>query len=91
MKTNVKKIVMPMAVITVAITGAFASNFSKQNKSALVDRVGYIKSGSTCTPTQTICSTDFNLQMCTDGINPILYDWNGTNCENHLFHKVIVP
>lgn len=79
-----------MFVVVIAIAGAFASNRSNQSEKALVDRLGYIKSGEICTPTTVMCSTDFHENLCSDGVN-FLFDWNGTSCEEALYRRVITP
>lgn len=74
-----------MVVALVAIAGAFASNLSKQDNAALVDRQGHIRVGTQCLPTPVICTTDFG-PVCSDGTN-ILYDWNGSSCPMPLYRK----
>lgn len=76
-----------MVVALIAIAGAFASNLSSQDNSALVDRQGYIKDGDQCTPVSVTCSTIFNAMMCTSG-STILFDWNGESCPLPLYRKV---
>lgn len=87
MKTKIKKIVLPMVVALIAIAGAFASNLSSKDSTALVDRIGYVRSGVTCTPSAKTCTTDMNPFICTNA-EGILYDWNGTACPLHLYEKL---
>lgn len=88
MKTKIKKIIMPMLIAIIAIASAFANNQSHQDDSALVDKIGFIRVGMECTSTPIVCSTIPNPFVCSDGINPILYDWNGTGCPLNLYRKI---
>tara|TARA_R110000868_G_scaffold399620_3_gene673562 strand:+ start:742 stop:1005 length:264 start_codon:yes stop_codon:yes gene_type:complete len=86
MKKRIAKLAMPLAAILLAMGGAFAGT-SGENGDAVADRTGYIKNGVQCTPTAITCSTVFNPQQCSDGINQ-LYDLNGTSCPLPLYKKV---
>lgn len=85
MKTKIKKIILPMIIVLIAIAGSFASNQSKKENTMLADRIGYIRIGTLCVPTSVICTTNLG-PLCTDGTN-ILYDWNGTDCALPLYRK----
>lgn len=81
------KLALPILAIAIATGAAFASAPSAKSGAALVDRTGYTRTSVTnCTPTPITCSTEFNIQMCTNG-SATLYDWNGTSCPSALFHK----
>ncbi len=83
---KIKKIVLPMVVVSIAIAGAFASNLSHKVDNQLTDRIGYVKLGEVCIATNVIC-TDVFVQLCTSG-SSILYDLNGTDCPIPLYRKI---
>jgi hypothetical protein len=87
MKTKVKKFVLLLGVVIIAISGAFANSISRQDKTALMDRIGFLNLNGNCFPTSIVCSVDFSPYICTDGIN-MLYDWNGTACPLVLYRKM---
>lgn len=87
MKNKIKKIILQLVVVMVAVVGAFANNLSYQNYTALVDRQGYAHLNFMCIPTTIICSTDPAPFICTDGTY-LLYDWNGTTCSLFLYKKM---
>ena len=84
MKKRLAKFVMPIAVILLAVGGAFAD----QKGGAVADEPGYYWNGTECENSEIICSTDFNQQLCTDGVHN-LYKLNGSSCSlQALYIKV---
>lgn len=87
MKTIFKKSRISIVIALIAVAGAFATNLSAENN-AVVDRQGYyLNANDVCTPSNVICSTVFNTQMCSDAGHSILFDWNGTSCAVPLYYK----
>ena len=87
MEAKIKKIGFPIALVLIAVAGAFASNLSSKNNSSLADKIGYRLVGTVCTPTSVGCSDIESPIMCTDINDNQLYDWNGTSCPSELYHK----
>lgn len=87
MKTQIRKLMMPMAFALVAAIGAFATGNGEKDGASLADRQGFQKVGGSCIPTSTECSTIQVPFLCTDGVNT-LYDFNGTSCPDVLYQKM---
>ncbi|MDG3583366.1 DUF6520 family protein [Galbibacter pacificus] len=86
MKKRFKNLVMPMAVVVLAMGAAFAGNQISMGQAALADAPGYYwnEVQERCVDANTTCSTVFNLQQCSDGIN----DLSDSNCAQPLYVKI---
>ena len=87
MKTNVLKMGFPIAVVVLAVAGAFANNISRANLSTTIDVNGHLP--VSCEETNIKCSTTPTPQMCTFS-GQQLYRLNaaGTDCPDALFKKI---
>ena len=83
MKKRLAKFVMPIAIILLAVGGAFAG----QKGGAVADEPGYYWNGTECVNSGVTCSTIFNDEQCTDGIHD-LYELNGTCSSLKLYIKI---
>jgi hypothetical protein len=86
MKTNFLKMGFPIAVVVLAVAGAFANNISRANLSSTIDVNGHLP--ASCEEKNVKCSTVQNSQMCTFS-GQQLYRLNaaGTDCPDALFKK----
>lgn len=87
MKTMIKKLVMPVAVLFIAITVALAGNSTSGEINSSDAKLGYKKIGTSCVPSSTICSSEFNEIPCTEG-TLTLFDLNGTSCPDVLYIRM---
>lgn len=77
----------PIAVVVLAIAGAFANNISRANLSTTIDINGRLP--VSCALTNVNCTTVPNPQMCTSS-GQQLYKLNadGTDCPDVLYKKI---
>lgn len=87
MKTMIKKLVMPIAVMCIAITVALAGNITTDDIKSSDERLGFTKVANTCTPTAKMCSIITEGPVCRDGVTP-LYEFNGSSCPDILYEKL---
>ncbi|OAB26222.1 DUF6520 family protein [Flavobacterium fryxellicola] len=89
MKTEILKMIMPMAVIAVAVTGAFSSNAMNKNSKAFALKQGYTHtSPSSACNISNMCS-DIGSDFCTVGAEEVRL-WgktspNATTCNVPLY------
>lgn len=77
---------LPIAAMLLAVAGAFATNATKESKSALLDVPGHFP--GSCAPAGIECSTIEWTQMCTVS-NVQLYRLDGvsSDCPEPLYKK----
>lgn len=77
----------PIAVVVLAVAGAFANNISSADLSTTIDVNGHLP--ASCEQTNVKCSTVPNAQMCTFS-GQQLYRLNaaGTDCPDALYKKI---
>jgi hypothetical protein len=87
MKTNFSKMGFPIAVVILAVAGAFANNISRANLRSTIEINGRLP--VSCQEKNVKCTTIPNSQMCTWS-GQQLYQLNaeGTDCPDALFKKI---
>jgi len=90
MKSNLKKAIMPLAVVVLGAATAFATNAVKQNEktNSFVEGYYYDHNNMVCEPVGDVwCSTNYSTEICED-INErdvFLSDDQGLTCSTLLY------
>lgn len=80
MKTEISKMILPMAVIAVAVAGAFSSNAMNKNSKVFAPKQGYTHtSPSSACNISNMCS-DIGTDFCTVGVEEVRL-WGKTTPE----------
>lgn len=71
MKTEILKMILPMAVIAVAVSGAFSSNAMNKNSKTLAPKQGYTHTSPTSACNISNMCSDVIADFCTVGVEEV--------------------